>query len=276
MLTHAPSRDWLAAHRRVWEHKPSLRAVYTRWFDRLHRACEPGAPIIELGCGPGFLKDRYPDIVATDAWLNIHADGVLDAGTLPFGDEQIAHVVMLDVFHHLPAPVQFLREAARTLRAGGRVAMIEPWLGTAGQLLFRYVHHEECDPTVDPAAPWALPSKDPMRGNVALPYLYFRPGGLLESLGLPLRVIQREPFTALPWMLSGGFQRFTLLPAAAEGAVERLDRVLSLLPRLTATRCFVLIEKSRGAPQEWSPSRHMNSCGDSEQAPAVRRAPPRG
>ena len=51
-----------------------------------------------------------------------------------------------------------------------------------------------------------------MEGNAALPYLYFRAGGHLERAGLPLRVVRREPFAALPWLLSGGFQPYGLLP----------------------------------------------------------------
>src|SRR5262249_25442745 len=55
MRTRAPSADWLAAHRAAWAQKPSLRLVYTRWFEALRGACAPGDPVLELGCGPGLL-----------------------------------------------------------------------------------------------------------------------------------------------------------------------------------------------------------------------------
>jgi ubiquinone/menaquinone biosynthesis C-methylase UbiE len=73
---------------------------------------------VELGYGPGFLKELYPEVIATDVVPSRYADRVADAGALPFGDGEIGTIVFVDVFHHLPKPDAFLREAARTLRAG--------------------------------------------------------------------------------------------------------------------------------------------------------------
>ena len=246
MRTHAPSADWISEHRERWARKPSLRAVYGELFRRLRAACVPNTSVVELGCGPGFFKEMYPEVLATDAVPNRYADRIIDAAALPFADGEVGNIVGLDVFHHLPRPEQFLREAARTLRTGGRLVMIEPWMGLAGRLLFRYVHHEDCDLRVDPAAPWALADKDPMQGNAALPYLYFRSAGHLERMGLPLRVMRREPFAALPWLLSGGFQPASLLSVGLVSAVEKLDRVVSLAPALTAVRCLVVVERTAG------------------------------
>lgn len=245
MRTVAPGSDWIASHRRVWAGKPVLRAVYGRWFERLHDACGGRGPIVELGCGAGFLKERYPHIIATDVGNNPHADVVLDAAALPFDDATIGGLVFVDVFHHLPEPVQSLREVARVLRIGGRVAMIEPWLGLAGRVLYRFIHHEHCNAGVDPSAPWHNDAKGAMEGNAALPYLYFRDSGYWERLGLPLTVIARQPFPALPAVLSGGFQSFSWLPPRLLALAEGLDRVGARLPRLLATRCFVVLEKVR-------------------------------
>jgi SAM-dependent methyltransferase len=244
VLTQAPADDWIAEHRRVWARKGGLRAVYERWFDDLRAACMPAAPVVELGCGAGLFKQRYPEVLATDAGENPFADRIVDASALPFGDATVGTFVMLDVFHHLPQPAIFLAEAARALVPGGRVAMIEPWVGLAGHLLYRYVHHETCDLRVDPAQPWQGAGKDPMEGNVALPYLYFRPGGHLERLSLPLRIVRRTRFAALPWLLSGGFQSFSLLPAACAAAAQACDRALSAVPALTASRCAVVLERT--------------------------------
>lgn len=246
MRTQAPPTDWISKYRDLWARKAALRAVYREFFRRLREACLPNASVVELGCGPGFFKELYPEALATDAVPNRYADRIVDAAALPFADGEVGNIVWLDVFHHLPRPEQFLREAARTLQVGGRLVMIEPWMGLAGRLLFRYVHHEDCDLGVDPARPWALADKDPMEGNAALPYLYFRPNGHVERMGLPLRVTRREPFAALAWLLSGGFQPATLLSAAMVGAVDKLDRVVSLLPALTAVRCLVVVEKTGG------------------------------
>jgi len=143
VLTRPPGSDWIAQHRRVWEQKRALRRVYTTWFRRLRGACAADGPIVELGCGPGFFKRAYPEVIATDAAGNPDADRIVDAGTLPFPD------------------------------------------GSLGSLV-----------------------------------------------------------AALPWILSGGFQPLGLLPSALVPPAEWLDRVLSVAPGLTATRCFLVLERT--------------------------------
>jgi SAM-dependent methyltransferase len=243
LRSQAPDADWLADHRRVWARKPALRAVYGRWFRWLRGKCAAGGPVVELGCGPGFFKAACPDILATDVWPNPFADCRLDASALPFASASVGNLVMIDVFHHLPEPVLFLHEAERVLQPRGRLLMLEPWIGLGGRLLWTYLHHEDCDLTVRPDAPWGGADKDPMMGNAALPYLYFRSGGHLAHLGTALRVIERQPFAGLPWLLSGGFQSFSLLPGAAAALAERLDRALSAAPAWSATRCVITIER---------------------------------
>ena len=235
--------DWIAEHRRQWARKAGLRAVYGKLFRRLREACTPAGSIVEIGCGPGFFKELYPEVVATDVVPNPFAEHVVDAAALPFADGDVGNVVALDVFHHLLRPEEFLREVARTLGPGGRLVMIEPWIGLAGRFFWRYVHHEDCDLRVDPSMPWGHDAKDPMQGNAALPYLYFRSRGHLEDMNLPLRIVRREPFAALPWLLSGGFQPVNPLPAMLVDVIERIDTALSIVPSITALRCLLVVER---------------------------------
>ena len=236
--------DWIAEHRTVWVRKPSIRAVYRAWVDWLRASAAPDGPVVEIGSGPGFVKELWPEVIATDVTAIPYSDRVEDAGAMRFGDGEIATLVLVDVFHHLPDPAAFLREAARVLRPGGRLLMIEPWLGLAGALFYRWIHHEGCDARISVEAPWGSGAKDPMEGNAALPYLYFGAGGYLERTEPRLRIVRRERSAGLPWLLSGGFQPFSLMPPALTRAVHGLDRLLSWAPALTATRCFLVVERA--------------------------------
>ena len=58
--------ELLAQHRKVWDARPELRAIYQEWFAQL-LACVDGLhPIVEIGAGAGFFKEYCPSLTATD------------------------------------------------------------------------------------------------------------------------------------------------------------------------------------------------------------------
>ena len=59
-----------------------------------------------------------------------------DADLLPFRPESVGAIVMVDAFHHLARPLDFLAEAARALTPGGRIAMVEPWITLPSWILY--------------------------------------------------------------------------------------------------------------------------------------------
>ena len=117
--------DALNSYRDVWNTKPVLRAIYGDLFDRIVSRCTSG-PTLEIGGGIGNLKDRLEDVWSSDIQYGPWLDLVADAQRLPFPNESLGNVVMLDVLHHVEWPLLFLRETARVLRPGGRIVMIEP------------------------------------------------------------------------------------------------------------------------------------------------------
>ena len=130
-----------------------------------------------------------------------------------------------------------------TVAYGGRLVMLEPWISVAGRVLWTYSHHDGCDLSVVPSTPWGAPRKDPMWGNAALSYLYFASGEYLDEMGSSLRVVDRAPFPGVAWILSGGFQSFSLLPRSGHGLAGRIDRLLARTPTWTATRCLLTLER---------------------------------
>ena len=239
------SLERLLEHRRLWGAKPVLARVYEPWFSALLDAAPRGARVLEVGAGPGFLgqaaRARRPDLrwIASDLhaapWNTLAAD----AGRLPLAAASIDAVVGLDVLHHLAAPADFFREAARALRAGGRIALVEPWITPFSWPIYRFVHQEECRLSVDPWQPFPVGGKDSFDGDAAVPWRMVRdtPAERWNELGLrPPRVARLNAFA---YLLSLGFRPASLLPAGTAPALIAADRATQPLAPWTALRAVL-------------------------------------
>lgn len=216
------SPEIIGLRRRILRENGFLRRIYEEWYATLLAAVPPGeGAVVELGSGAGFLRDFIPGLVATDLHPVAGIDVAADAARLPFRDSALRAIVMTNVFHHIARPRLFLGEAARCLRVGGTVAMIEPWVTPWSRLVYR-LHHEPFDAA---AAEWEFRSSGPLSGaNSALPWLVFeRDRARFEQEFPSLRV--RSIRLALPfrYLLSGGVSRRPLMPARAFEFWSRLE-----------------------------------------------------
>lgn len=227
-----------------------LARVYEPWFAALTGAVPPGARVLEVGAGPGFLSEaarrRRPDLrwVASDLHLAPWNALAADAGRLPLASGSVDAVAGLDVLHHLAAPAGFFREAARVLRPGGRLSFVEPWITPLSWPIYRFLHQEDCRLDVDPWDPFPGGGKDSFDGDAAVPWRMARDtrDEGWRALGLlPPRV---ERLNAFAYLLSLGFRPATLLPPALAGPLVLLDRALRPLAPLTALRAFVSWERA--------------------------------
>lgn len=230
----------LAQHRAAWQARPELRSVYREWFDRLLAAVAARRPVVEIGSGPGFFKERAPSLVATDVVPGLSVDVRCDADVLPFRSASVGAIVMVDTLHHLLRPLDFLAEAARVLKPGGRLAMVEPWITTPSWVLYRFFHHEECRLGVDVARPFGSDAKAALDGNAAIPYLLL---ARLRGAGLPLHLVRAEPFVGLPYLATFGFKVRRPLPGLVQTLARGGEAALHPLARWVATRIFIVIEK---------------------------------
>src|SRR5262245_14967249 len=249
-MQRAPS-DQLADHRRVWERKGVLRVVYDDFYDRIAAACRSGRTI-EIGGGIGNLKRRLTEVVSTDIQSAPWLDCVADAQRLPFGDSCAANIVMVDVLHHLQFPVVFFREAARVLRPGGRVLMVEPAITWGSSLFYRLFHHEPVRTSADVLADGSPdPRRDPCDSNQAGPTLLAtRDRGRFHRLVPALRIAGVQWFALAAYPLSGGFQPWSLIGEGAARRLIRIERALEpTLGRFTAFRMLLTIEKAAESGQ---------------------------
>jgi SAM-dependent methyltransferase len=178
--------------------------------------------------------------VATDVLPGPRTDIRCEADRLPFRSGSVGALVMVDTLHHLPRPLEFVAEAARVLKRGGRVAMVEPWITPASYVLYRYLHHEQCRMGVDLARPFGSGPKAPLDGNAAIPWLLLR---RLEREPGALHVRLREPFVGLPYLATLGFKVARPLPALVDVIARAAEVVLRPLAGLLATRVVLVLEK---------------------------------
>ncbi len=235
----------LSEHRRIWQSKRVLRAVYEDCYRRMAAACGPGRTL-EIGGGTGNMKAFLSDIVSIDIQFATWLDVMADAHRLPFADASFRNVVMFDVLHHLERPRLFLGELARVLVPGGRLVVVEPAISPLSYVFYAYFHPEPVRLDEDPLVE-GEPSgrRDPYDSNQAIPTLLFgRDRERLERLVPALTVRARYLFSLFAYPLSGGFRRWSLLPARCVGPVLRLeDWLLPWLGWLMAFRMVGIIER---------------------------------
>jgi len=234
--------DYVRQHREIWALRPELRAVYHDFFATLLEAAGQRRPIVELGAGPGFFREYCPESIASDViftpWVNLVCDGC----RTPFRDASAGAVVMLDVIHHLPKPLDFLSEMVRILQPGGSLVAIEPWITPPSYILYRYFHHEDCALSIDVAEPFRSTGKQAFDGNAAIPYRLVQSQRAHPAAGLKL--IRCEPFLGLAYLATLGFKRRRSVPAAAIRLAAQCERIAGPVGRLASTRALLVWEKA--------------------------------
>jgi SAM-dependent methyltransferase len=172
---------------------------------------------------------------------------VVDATQLPFPDGALANIFMIDVLHHLEAPIRFFDEAVRTLAPGGRVILVEPYVSPVSWLAWKLFVDERCDTRADPfcgAGARTGGCRDPWQANIAIPtQLFFRRLVEFESRFPQLRVVERRRLDMLVMPLSGGFEKPRLIPLWLVPLARALESKLAGLQALLAFRCLVVLER---------------------------------
>jgi SAM-dependent methyltransferase len=234
-------------HRRVWETKASIRLLYRDFHRQLLDSC-PAGHILDIGSGTAHIKDSGPDILSTDILPFPGIDVVADAHRLPFPNEFFSGVVMLDVLHHLERPIEFLKEASRVLKPGGRLAMIEPAMTAVARRFYDYFHDEPVHMDVDAFADVAInPDRDPFDANQAIPTLLFATPAArarIEQVIPSLRVRSVKWLSLFAYPISGGFQNWSLIPAALVRPVLALEqKVPDAIRKQIAFRMMIVLER---------------------------------
>ncbi len=142
----AAAGHYFARHAGEWDELRALHSADAEVERRLAEALAdaPLGHLLDIGTGTGrmaeFFADRAERIVALDKNLEMlrvaraklqHLPAAQielvqgDFSELPFGDASFDTVILHQVLHFAPDPAPALTEAARVLRTGGRIAIVD-------------------------------------------------------------------------------------------------------------------------------------------------------
>jgi SAM-dependent methyltransferase len=208
----------------------------------------PDGRVLDIGSGTAHIKDFRPDVVSTDILPFPGIDVVADAHCLPFPNGCFSGVVMLDVLHHLERPIEFLKEASRVLKPGGRLVMIEPAMTIVARRFYDRFHIEPVNMEVDPFADVTTnPDRDPFDANQAIPTLLFSSLAArkrVETVLPTLRVRSVKWLSLFAYPMSGGFQRWSLISAALVRPMLAFEeKVPEAIRRRIAFRMLIVVER---------------------------------
>lgn len=231
------------AHRDIILKNPFLKKIYTLWyndFKSVIRTVNKGL-FLEIGSGGGFLKEELPEVVTSDILKLPCVDQVFDAEHMPYKDNEIGCIMMLNVFHHIPKPYLFLSEAQRTLIKGGKIIMIEPANSTLGRFIYKRFHHEP----FDPSGPREIAAGNPLsNSNQALPFIYFERDIEIFKKDFPgLKINSIKYHTPMLYVLSGGVSRKPLVPYFTFPFFKFIEKILSPFSKQLGLFCTIEIEK---------------------------------
>ena len=141
---------------------------------------------------------------------------------MPFNDNEVSAIFMIDTFHHIPDSEQFLNEACRVLMKEEIIVMIEPANTMWGRFIYKNFHHEPFETDSD----WKIPDTGPLSGaNGALPWIVFnRDVERYQKLFPNLKILNMNYHSPFTYLISGGVsarQNICYKP------VRKLDKMLS-------------------------------------------------
>jgi SAM-dependent methyltransferase len=231
-------------HGKIIKSKPFLRRIYLEWYNNFKNELSglPEGKIVEIGSGGGFIKEIIPNIITSDILPNLGCDLTFSAESLPFEDNSLSAIIMLNVFHHIPRVEKFLAEANRCLIPGGKIIMTETANSVWSRFIYKNFHHE----AFDPAGDWNLNGEGPLSvSNQALPFIVFERDVELFRKKFPaLSLIKLEYHTPLKYLISGGVSRKALAPYFTYDFIDFVERLLKPFNKFIGMFVNIVIQKN--------------------------------
>ena len=219
------------AHQKIIKEKYFLRKLYEEWYTVFTTSLSalPKGKIVELGSGGGFLKEIIPSVLCSDILELPSNDLTFSALEMPFADDEVSAIFMIDTFHHIPDSEVFLAEVSRVLKKRGMLIMIEPANSMWGRFIYKNFHHEPFDPSGN----WKIPPSGPMSGaNGALPWIVFERDFDLFKRSFPRLELQKIKYhTPFMYLISGGVSFKQVFPNLSYAIFRSIDKFMPHISR---------------------------------------------
>jgi SAM-dependent methyltransferase len=229
--------------KQIVQSKPFLKAIYEEWYERLAAEVPRGTGgVLELGSGAGFLSRYIPELITSEVFPCSDVSVILNAQNMPMENASLGAILMTDVLHHMPDVRRFFAEAARCLRSGGKILMIEPWVTPWSTFVYGRFHSE---PFLPEAAEWEFAASGPLSGaNVALPWMVFvRDRARFEKEFSEFEIEEIRPFMPFRYLLSGGVSMRSLMPGFTHGIWALIERSLDFQRDRLGMFAFLAVRK---------------------------------
>jgi SAM-dependent methyltransferase len=248
--------------RKIFYERPSknLRYLLEHRFRWMQEYINPTESVgVEFGCGIGVTKEfvRAKVLLLTDYGDNPWLDKAnIDATKTPFGDEEFDFALCSNMIHHLPSPLQFLREMRRIIKPGGYLLIQEVNCSFFMRLALRLMRKEGYSFDVDifdenavlsdPANPWSA--------NAAIPNLLFDDQDRFHAHIPYFRIVSDVYSEFLLFFNSGGVTAKTpYIPLSYKllGALRRLDALLIKTSKnVFALQRSIVLQKIPPSPRD--------------------------
>lgn len=219
------SQERTIAHGKIIRNKKFLKQLYLEWYTNLKNlsSFKDDGNYLEIGSGSGFFKEVIPNLITSDVMLFPGVDKIVYANNIPFADNSLDAIFMVDVFHHIPDVEIFLKEVNRVLKQKGCLIMSEPWYSPWSKFIYQNFHHEP----FDIHANWKLEFDGPLSSaNGALPWIVFCRDRLKFETKFPnLKIEQIIYHTPVRYLLSGGVSLKQLVPNFLFRSITHLERI---------------------------------------------------
>jgi SAM-dependent methyltransferase len=197
--------------------------------------------VLEIGSGVSPLSNIYPSVLTSDVLKLDYLDYRFDCHRIdrfePVADGSLDVITLTNVLHHLKRPIEFLNKAAKKLKPRGMIIATEPYFSLLSTLIYKYLHHEPVDFSVQKPELAEVPG--PLSSaNGPLPWLIFERPEWRKELERQFKFEHGRfrPFTSISYFATGGISHRIPLPGAIYRPLFAVDLWLSrLFPRMLAS-----------------------------------------